>query len=725
MAERSETAVGATTGGPRADREKSEHATESTAPLSAEALAEELAAMDSPADASTDSAPEVEPGDPASDVVDVDDTAESDDADQADQAEDAGEVAESDSTDQTHEADAEEPDEASDATPAVDPADKDAAADSEDPAEKATEDATEDATGAAAEASTDAPVAEVPAPPAPERHSGDRIASRYRLEECITHADAFSSWRAMDEKLRRAVGIHLLSTHHPRAKAVLVAARQAALMSDPRFVQVLDAVEDGDIVYIVREWLPDATGLDKLLLPEPLEPYEAYQLVRQLSEALSAAHRRGLSHLRLTPAAVLRTDSGQYRIDGLAVNAALRGIKAEDKADAARQDTRAISALLFAALTNRWPFPEGHHGLRGLPRNVGIVPAEQVRAGVNRGLSDLTARTLCATPGGKLEPIATPDELVKAVVALPKVRQPAPEPLVLPDYPSRRATTAPAGATGPGTRAGTAGPAQGAGAGGAATRGNGPGTQTGQHGNSGRGGRPGAPGRAGSPVAPVPSSRSSKALKWVVSLVVLGAIGLGSWGTAEALLSHNNAGSTSSQLGADPSTQAGGNPNHRALNKLKLFSATEFSPLDPQPIAGDKAPLAIDGDPSTAWITSTYNGYANFGNLPLRKDGSGIVVDLGSVQSVSEVKLTIPITGGQTMEILAAPADATAIPADTSGFTQRISNSTVVSGTNLDSGVLAQPVRTRFVLVRITSLPPDPTQAGNYRGGISEITVLG
>ncbi|MBC3843346.1 hypothetical protein GXW82_33450 [Streptacidiphilus sp. 4-A2] len=92
--------------------------------------------------------------------------------------------------------------------------------------------------------------------PVPVRHSGDRIGNRYRLEECVAEGEGFSSWRAMDEKLRRAVGVHLLASGQQRAKETVEAARQAALLGDPRFVQVLDAVEDGELVYIVREWLP-------------------------------------------------------------------------------------------------------------------------------------------------------------------------------------------------------------------------------------------------------------------------------------------------------------------------------------------------------------------------------------------------------------------------------------------------------------------------------------
>ncbi len=270
----------------------------------------------------------------------------------------------------------------------------------------------------------------------PELHSGHKLARRYRLEECVTRLDGFSSWRAVDEKLRRAVGVHLLPADHPRARSVLAAARSSALLGDPRFVQVLDAVEENDLVYVVHEWLPDATELTALLAAGPLEVHEAYQMVSQVSQAMAAAHREGLAHLKLTPSAVLRTSSGQYRIRGLAVNAALRGISSDTPQ---RTDTEAIGALLYATLTQRWPYENDAYGLSGLPKGVGLIAPDQVRAGVHRGLSELAMRALVndgATASRQEPPCTTPEELVKAVGEMPRIRPPEPAFTAPPDVPA-------------------------------------------------------------------------------------------------------------------------------------------------------------------------------------------------------------------------------------------------------------------------------------------------
>ena len=535
---------------------------------------------------------------------------------------------------------------------------------------------------AAATETAEAEAAEPAVPPVlpvPVRHSGDRIADRYRLEECVAEAEVFSSWRAMDEKLRRAVGVHLLASGHQRANEAVEAARQAALLGDPRFVQVLDAVEDGELVYIIREWLPDATDLTTLLAEGPLEPYEAYQLTRQVTDALASAHRRGQSHLRLTPDCVLRSDSGQYRINGIATDAALYGVRAEDRADAELQDTQAIGALLFSALTHRWPYPEDRYDLQGMPRFLGMVAPEQVRAGVHRGLSDLCAQMLCPEPGRHLEQLTSPDAVAKAISLMPKVKQPAPEPLVIPEYPRQPRPQRPdPGATAP---------------------------------------LPAAP----VPVPP-PPRRTNRALRWSISLVLMAAVGLGSWATAEALLDKSDTGTGAAKV---PAGAALPKPSQHAApaHSLKIFGATEFSPMDQTTIAGTQAPLAADGKPSTAWITTPFFNYPKFGNLPYRAQGSGIVVDLGSVQEVTSVNVVLPFTG-QTMEVVAAPASATTAPTDYSGYTQRISDSSTPTSTTVDSAPLAHPIRTQFVLVHITQLAPDPSVANGYYGGISEIQVL-
>ncbi|WP_433890866.1 protein kinase family protein [Streptomyces sp. CA-111067] len=500
---------------------------------------------------------------------------------------------------------------------------------------------------------------------APELHSGHKLARRYQLAECVTRVDGFSSWRAVDEKLRRAVGIHLLPADHPRARKVLAAARSAALLGDPRFVQVLDAVEENDLVYVIHEWLPDATSLADLLVTGAMEPHEAYQMVSQVSQGMAAAHREGLAHLRLDPGSVLRTVSGQYRIRGLAVAAALRGL---DSDGPQRQDTEAIGALLYAALTQRWPYEEDAHGLSGLPQGAGPVAPDQVRAGVHRGLSEIAMRALVndgATASREEPPCTTPEELAKAVAGLPRIRPP--EQHVPPAYEAAafRQPPPPAGAT----RQPMAPPSP----------------------------PPALPGRTGS------------ALKWAVAALLIVAIGLGSWQLADVLKSRED--QSTGRQSTPTGQKAAQDPTTAAPKPLQIAGLKDFDPFGEDGENPKQVKLAYDNDPATSWETKSYTS-SNFGNL---KSGVGLILDLGSAKHISNVK--VDFTGQTPVDLMAAPASTATMPTDFTAFTK------VASGRGTDVTLTpSKALHTRYVLVWITSLP---LTDGKYRAQVSEIHVTG
>ncbi|MET9139492.1 protein kinase family protein [Streptomyces parvulus] len=503
----------------------------------------------------------------------------------------------------------------------------------------------------------------------PELHSGHKLARRYRLEECVTRLDGFSSWRAVDEKLRRAVGVHILPSDHPRARSVLAAARSSALLGDPRFVQVLDAVEDNDLVYVVHEWLPDATELTALLASGPLEVYDAYQMVSQVSSAMAAAHREGLAHLRLSPNAVLRTSSGQWRIRGLAVNAALRGISSTSPQ---RTDTEAIGALLYATITQRWPYESDAHGLAGLPKDIGLIPPDQVRAGVHRGLSELAMRALAndgATASRHEAPCTTPEELVKAIGEMPRIRPPEPSYAAPPDY-QRTAY------------------------------------QQGAYGRTAS--RPGVTQPVSSPPPPL-QSRTGKALKWSVSALLIAALGLGSWQLADALMERggksddqNQTQTTDGDDDKSPKKPAAGQP-------VAISAARDFDPLGDGSEKPSDVGNVYDGSSGTYWQTDYYKS-ADFGRL---KSGLGVVLDLGKVQQVGEV--TVSFVGTTSVELRTAGGD-TVEPQSLNAFTKAAEG----SGTTVTLKP-GEPVQARYLLVWLTQLPA--TDDGNFRGRVVDVKV--
>ncbi|MEU6373823.1 protein kinase family protein [Streptomyces sp. NPDC046909] len=504
----------------------------------------------------------------------------------------------------------------------------------------------------------------------PELHSGHKLARRYRLEECVTRLDGFSSWRAVDEKLRRAVGVHILPADHARARSVLAAARSSALLGDPRFVQVLDAVEENDLVYVVHEWLPDATELTTLLAPGPLEPHDAYQMVSQVASAMAAAHREGLAHLRLNPNAVLRTSSGQWRIRGLAVNAALRGITSDTPQ---RTDTEAIGALLYAGLTQRWPYETDAYGLSGLPKGVGLIAPDQVRAGVHRGLSELSMRALAndgATASRHESACTTPEELVKAIGEMPRIRPPEPAFTAPPEY--QRTTY--------------------------------------QQGSYGRPApHPGVTQPLAAPPPPL-QSRTGRALKWAVSALLIAALGLGSWQLADALMDQSNKSDDTNQTQTTDDNDK--SPTKAASAPIAIEGVHDFDPFGTD---GSENPRDIDNiydsDPSSYWQTSYYTS-ADFGRL---KSGVGVILDLGKVQEVG--KVTVTFVGDTSVELRAASSDAGSRPTSFDGYSKVAEG----SGTSVTLKP-GETLKSRYLLVWLTDLPKQ-ADTGQFRGRIADVKV--
>ncbi|QKW20759.1 serine/threonine protein kinase [Kitasatospora sp. NA04385] len=512
--------------------------------------------------------------------------------------------------------------------------------------------------------------------PAPKRHSGDKIGARYRLEECISESETFTSWRAVDEKLRRAVGVHLLAAGHRRAKSVLTAARSAALLGDPRFVQVLDAVQEGELVYVIREWLPGARDLGGLLSDGPMEPYDAYQMVRQVTDAIAAAHERGQAHLRLTPKCVLRTDGGQYRINGIAVDAALRGLPAED---AELTDVRAIGALLYAALTHRWPYPEDRYDLQGLPKGLGCVPPDQVRAGVHKGLAELAARILCEQPPNHKEPITSPAELAAAIGRMPRIRQPEqPAPPALRALPAARPRYASTAQTQVIPRT--------------------------------------EPAPAPAP-APHPRTRRGlrRLLKWTASLVALSAVAVGSWQLAQYVNARQDK-PDSSQTAPAPAP-SGSAPAAATGEKIAITTLSPFNAFgDNKSEHFSELPNATDGNPATAWTTQRYND--QFGAY---RPGTGLLIDLGSARRVGSVD--VQFLGDTKAELKAAPTGTTTQPSsDEAGFRSFGASIAADSGSKVTLKP-GSPVTTRYLLLWLTGVPVGDD--GGFRGKVAEVQVNG
>jgi serine/threonine protein kinase len=129
-------------------------------------------------------------------------------------------------------------------------------------------------------------------------------------------------YQARDTRLNRTVAIKIL----PRRLAGSAEsrdrfereARMIASLNHPHICTLHDVGHDGDMDYLVMEFLEGETLASRLSKgPLPLE--QTLQYAIQIADALDKAHRRGMTHRDLKPSNIMLTKSGAKLLDfGLA-----------------------------------------------------------------------------------------------------------------------------------------------------------------------------------------------------------------------------------------------------------------------------------------------------------------------------------------------------------------------------------------------------------------------
>ncbi|EGL45422.1 hypothetical protein HMPREF9947_1288 [Propionibacterium sp. 409-HC1] len=191
------------------------------------------------------------------------------------------------------------------------------------------------------------------------------LGGRYRLDQEISRPEPSLTWRAFDTKLHRPVLIYALAPHGRRTPAVLDAARRAAVATDSRFLRVLDAVVAGPgepASWVVSEYAP-GKSIEELLETGPLSALEAAWIAHEIADAMAPLHAQGVFHERISPGTVLVTSTGNLKISGLLIEAALHprpGDISRSWPDREVVDVTDIGRVLYACLVSRWPNGQGH-----------------------------------------------------------------------------------------------------------------------------------------------------------------------------------------------------------------------------------------------------------------------------------------------------------------------------------------------------------------------------
>jgi eukaryotic-like serine/threonine-protein kinase len=206
---------------------------------------------------------------------------------------------------------------------------------------------------------------------------GRVLGGRYALGAMVGAGGMGQVYRARDRVLERTVAVKVL-TAASTDDLELVArfsreARAAAALNHPNIVAVFDSGADGDLQYLVMEYV-EGQSLAGLLRREGLlGPRRVAEIGRQVCQALAAAHAAGLVHRDITPGNVLVDPAGLVKVadfgiaklaaattmtgdEVLGTAAYLAPEQAQGRPVDGRSDLYSLGCVLYALLTGAPPF---------------------------------------------------------------------------------------------------------------------------------------------------------------------------------------------------------------------------------------------------------------------------------------------------------------------------------------------------------------------------------
>lgn len=211
---------------------------------------------------------------------------------------------------------------------------------------------------------------------------GDTI-GEYRIQQVIGNGGFSVVYRAQDTNLLRTVAIKQLNpdafAEEGTREWFIREAQLTASLTHPNIVQIFSLRDEGDLIFLVMEYLP--SDLHELIdLTGPLDRQQFTRVASDICRALETLHARNVIHRDVKPENILIGPEGQFKLAdfGLAHVRQLHGAadaqgpqpgtllymspeQAFGREVTARSDIYSLAVVLYEAVTGHYYFPFDEH----------------------------------------------------------------------------------------------------------------------------------------------------------------------------------------------------------------------------------------------------------------------------------------------------------------------------------------------------------------------------
>ena len=207
---------------------------------------------------------------------------------------------------------------------------------------------------------------------------GKRISGRYKIIEMIGGGGMSNVYLAHDMILDRDVAIKILrydfSNEDDLHRRFQREALSATSLTHPNIVNIFDVGEDGDLHYLVMEYVPGRTLKHAIIDEAPMAPEYAVDVMKQLTSAIAHAHQNQIIHRDIKPQNILLDKDNHVKITDFGIAMALSATsftqtnsvlgtvhylspeQARGGTATKKSDIYALGIVLYELLTGRLPF---------------------------------------------------------------------------------------------------------------------------------------------------------------------------------------------------------------------------------------------------------------------------------------------------------------------------------------------------------------------------------
>lgn len=249
---------------------------------------------------------------------------------------------------------------------------------------------------------------------------GRLVDGRYRVRARIARGGMATVYVATDLRLERRIALKVMHGHLSDDSVFqsrfIQEARAAARLADPHVVNVFDQGQDGELAYLVMEYLPGITLRELMREQRRLSIAQTITIMDAILSGLAAAHKAGIVHRDVKPENVLLAEDGRIKIGDFGLARATTANTATGQqllgtiaylapelvtrgmADA-RSDIYALGIMLYEMLTGEQPYKGEQPMQIAFQHATESVPRPSVRnPGVPEPLDELVLWTTEKSP---------------------------------------------------------------------------------------------------------------------------------------------------------------------------------------------------------------------------------------------------------------------------------------------------------------------------------------